>query len=75
MLIILPNERDGLKDVENKLNEIDLNDMSSKMYSQEVTVSLPKFKIEFDIVLNDNLKEVLNPRRFFPPYILIIFFS
>lgn len=58
MLIILPNKRNGLADLEAKLDQIDFADVSRNMYSQEVSVELPKFKIEFDINLNDPLKEV-----------------
>jgi serpin B len=63
MLIILPNTRTGLSALEGKLNTIDLGEISSKMYSQEVNVEIPKFKIEFDIELNEPLTKVssLNP--------------
>lgn len=58
MLIILPNSRTGLSALEGKLNTIDLGDLTKKMYSQEVNVEIPKFKIEFDIELNDPLTKV-----------------
>jgi serpin B len=58
MLIILPNTRTGLSALEGKLNTIDLGEISKKMYSQEVNVEIPKFKIEFDIELNDPLMKV-----------------
>ena len=58
MLIILPNSRTGLSALEAKLNTIDLGDISSKLYSQEVNVEIPKFKIEFDISLNEPLQKV-----------------
>lgn len=58
MLIILPNSKTGLSALEGKLNTIDLSEISSKLYSQEVNVEIPKFKIEFDITLNDPLKKV-----------------
>jgi serpin B len=58
MLIILPNDRNGLSALENKLSTVDLGEISSKMYSQEVNVELPKFKIEFDIELNEPLQKV-----------------
>lgn len=60
MLIILPNSRTGLSALEGKLNTINLGDISSKLYSQEVNVEIPKFKIEFDIKLNEPLKKVRN---------------
>lgn len=58
MFIILPNNRTGLAALESKLHTIDLSELSKKMYSQEVNVEIPKFKIEFDIELNDPLKKV-----------------
>lgn len=58
MLILLPNTRTGLSALEGKLNTIDLGEVSSKLWSQEVNVEIPKFKIEFDIELNEPLKKV-----------------
>ncbi|XP_070491252.1 antitrypsin-like isoform X4 [Chironomus tepperi] len=58
MMIILPNKRDGLANLEKKLGSVDFGDMSNRMYSQEVNVEIPKFKIEFDIQLNEPLKKM-----------------
>lgn len=58
MMIILPNKRTGLAELESKLNTVDLSDISSSLRSQEVNVELPKFKIEFDINLNEPLQKV-----------------
>lgn len=58
MMIILPNKRTGLGDVEQKLHLVDLSEISNGLRSQEVNVELPKFKIEFDIKLNEPLKKV-----------------
>lgn len=58
MLIILPNKRTGLADLEKNLHNVDLAEISRNMYSQEVNVELPKFKIEFDIELNEPLQKV-----------------
>jgi serpin B len=58
MLIILPNKRTGLAALESKLNTVDFGEITSQMYSEEVNVELPKFKIEFDIELTDPLKKV-----------------
>lgn len=63
MLIILPNSKTGLSALEGKLNTIDLSEISNKLYSQEVNVEIPKFKIEFDIELNEPLKKVRSPKR------------
>lgn len=57
-LIILPNERDGLPALERQLKDIDLQALSNKLYKQEVTVKLPKFKIESEFDLKDTLTEV-----------------
>jgi serpin B len=59
MMIILPNKRNGLADVESKLHTVDLSEISQTLRSQEVNVELPKFKIEFDIKLNEPLKKVI----------------
>lgn len=57
-LVILPNKRNGLPELESKLKDIDLNDLTSKLYKQEVNVKLPKFKIESSFQLKDILTEV-----------------
>lgn len=59
MLIVLPNKRTGLAELESKLHTIDLAEITSGMRSQEVNVELPKFKIEFDIELNEPLQKVM----------------
>lgn len=58
MLIILPNSKTGLPSLEAKLRSMDLFKLRQRMYSEEVIVSMPKFKIEFSIELNDVLSEV-----------------
>lgn len=58
MLIILPNDMEGLEKLENKLKAVDLNVISSKMSVQDVDVFLPKFRIEFDIDLKEPLMKV-----------------
>lgn len=65
MLIILPNKKTGLSDLESKLNTIDLSEITRSMYSQEVNVEIPKFKIEFDIELNEPLQKVFLLLRIF----------
>lgn len=59
MLIILPNKKEGLSALESQLHTIDLTALTAQMYSQEVIVTLPKFKIEYEISLNDVLKKVI----------------
>lgn len=58
MLILLPHEREGLAKLEENLQNIDIPDMITKMYSQEVEVFMPKFKIEFDLDLKDTLEKL-----------------
>lgn len=58
MMIILPNKRNGLSDVESKLHTVDLSAISNALTLQKIDVELPKFKIEFDIKLNEPLKKV-----------------
>ncbi|KAG5883832.1 hypothetical protein JTB14_033753 [Gonioctena quinquepunctata] len=58
MIIILPNERDGIKKLEEKLAQTDLTKITENMYMPEVIVSLPKFKIEQTIDLQDSLTEL-----------------
>ncbi|XP_055533855.1 serine protease inhibitor 42Dd-like isoform X4 [Wyeomyia smithii] len=64
MLIMLPNERDGLKKLEDTLLTIDIPYLMTKMYTQEVEVFLPKFKIEFDIDLQETLEKLGIKRMF-----------
>lgn len=57
-VIVLPNSRTGLPALEAKLKSSNLTEVFNQMYSQEVQVTIPKFKVEFDISLNDVLKKV-----------------
>lgn len=57
-LVILPNKRTGLSALENSLKNYDLSEVSKNLYSQEVDVTLPKFKIEFKIELKEALEKV-----------------
>jgi serpin B len=68
MVILLPNEIDGLAALEQKLPELDLKEILHRMRREEVEVSLPKFKLEKFIDLNDALKKVG-----YEPSLIIIF--
>lgn len=57
-LILLPNERDGLPQLEAQLDKINLSELSEKMYKQEVNVKIPKMKIESSFKLKEVLSEV-----------------
>lgn len=58
MLIVLPNKKDGLGELVAQLKDQDLAALSKKMRSTEVEVSLPKFKIEYDISLPEVLTKM-----------------
>ncbi|CAH2012557.1 unnamed protein product [Acanthoscelides obtectus] len=58
MIIILPNKRNGIHELEKKLATVDLSTITENMYKPEVKVSLPKFKIETDVMdLTQPLKD------------------
>ncbi|CAG9854047.1 unnamed protein product [Phyllotreta striolata] len=58
MIVILPNKRNGIDELEAKLANYDLSNITADMYKPEVIVALPKFKIEATIQLNDPLTEL-----------------
>jgi serpin B len=60
MFIILPNEKNGIGNLEKKLATMNLTDISKNMWSTEVNLALPKFKIEETIDLKDALTKVCN---------------
>uniref|UniRef100_A0A1L8DPL0 Putative serpin n=1 Tax=Nyssomyia neivai TaxID=330878 RepID=A0A1L8DPL0_9DIPT len=64
MLIILPNERDGLAALETALGKKDLSEITQQMYNTEVMVYLPKFKIEYEIELKNVLSKMGMERMF-----------
>lgn len=65
MVIILPNARDGIKNLESKLVDVDLSTITNNMDTVEVQVSLPKFKIETDMDLGEILTKVYVLIRFY----------
>jgi serpin B len=58
MIFILPNTRSGLTALESKLQNINFNDVYNEMFMDEVIIEIPKFKIEFEIKLNEALQKV-----------------
>ena len=59
LVIILPNEIDGLQKIESNLEKINFNYEDAKnSYKPEIILELPKFKIESTIELNPHLQEV-----------------
>lgn len=55
MFIILPNDVDGLSELESKLNTKILKSLVLHMKYTNIEVSMPKFKIETDLDLPDVL--------------------
>lgn len=58
MVIILPNQRNGLKALEAKLASTDITTLTNALYTAEVNVALPKFKIESKLDLKETLEQV-----------------
>lgn len=78
-LIILPDNRTGLADLESKLQYVNLADVSSQMSFDELEITIPKFAVEYEIKLNDVLKNVcrnvFNANFFTTSYLLQFFFK
>ena len=55
MLVLLPREKDGLPNLERQLTPDFLSKATKNMWEEQVTVHLPKFKIEAAFTLNDPL--------------------
>ncbi|XP_072941009.1 antichymotrypsin-2-like [Epargyreus clarus] len=67
MLIVLPDEVDGLEALMEKLKDLSILDSETKkMFEVEVAVSLPKFKIETTTDLKETLKK-MNVNKLFNP--------
>ncbi|ALC40555.1 Spn6, partial [Drosophila busckii] len=58
MLVLLPQEREGLKDLAEKLKTVNLVDLAGKLEVEEVQVKFPKFKVDYSIELADKLKQL-----------------
>ncbi|XP_043262033.1 antichymotrypsin-2-like isoform X3 [Colletes gigas] len=58
MVIILPNEINGLSEVEKKLQNINIADVLNEGFKGDVQLRLPKFKIESKIELNNVLQKL-----------------
>ncbi|KAF8773438.1 Serpin B4 like protein [Argiope bruennichi] len=55
MLILLPNEPDGLHALEDSLTPEKLADIQEKLERTKIDVSLPKFKLDFEEELSDEM--------------------
>lgn len=67
MVIVMPNEIDGLKDIENNLEKVyasiskdyeSFKNFHASFRQREIVLSLPKFQVETTIALNSHLQEV-----------------
>ncbi|KAJ3654867.1 hypothetical protein Zmor_014022 [Zophobas morio] len=58
LVIILPFKRDGIAELEKKLATVNLAKITNKVYNQPVTLTLPKFKFEQTIDLEDSLTKL-----------------
>ncbi|KAH8316657.1 hypothetical protein KR067_012808, partial [Drosophila pandora] len=58
MLIVLPDDKFGLQDLEARLKNIDLASIDEAMTIKDVDIFLPQFSIEFDVDLKDILKQL-----------------
>lgn len=59
LMIVLPNKKGGLSALETKMNQIDFIELSKSLHKIQLSnVTIPKFKIEFEINLNESLKKV-----------------
>lgn len=47
-VVVLPNKRTGLNELEKSLQTNDWKEISDQMRSQRVNVKIPKFKAEFE---------------------------
>lgn len=53
MIILLPDAKDGLKNLENNFSKIKLHEITKKMSTYDVNVKLPRFKIEQSFELGE----------------------
>ncbi|KAM7348237.1 intracellular coagulation inhibitor 1-like isoform 2-T3 [Cochliomyia hominivorax] len=56
LLIILPNEKDGISDLENNLDAYNLTDILESTREEHIKLILPKFKVNFNMELQEDLK-------------------
>lgn len=66
MLILLPDKKNGLSELEKQLPNIDLQDLLSKLKESTVNVDIPKFTFDKSLELNEVLKK-LNIKTMFGP--------
>lgn len=64
MVIVLPDEADGLPQLEKELSNAKLDEWLGFLRTKEVSVFLPKFKITFQLNLNETLSALGMPDAF-----------
>ncbi len=64
MVVLLPREKDGLKNIETALTTADLGDWLGRLRPQKVQVSFPKFKMTQQFALADTLSAMGMPAPF-----------
>jgi serine protease inhibitor len=58
MFILLPDDLEGIYNLEAGLHAVDLASIFRDMQSEELNVTIPKFKTETSLDLKSNLMEV-----------------
>lgn len=58
MILIVPNEKDGLKDLEEKLKSFDYKKLKLNSVYKTIELYLPKFKIEGNVDLKGPMSKV-----------------
>ena len=58
MFILLPKDAGGLPQLEKQLSETNLKKWIGKLGPHQMTITLPKFKVTSQFMLNDTLKEM-----------------
>uniref|UniRef100_A0A1A9W2W3 Serpin domain-containing protein n=1 Tax=Glossina brevipalpis TaxID=37001 RepID=A0A1A9W2W3_9MUSC len=58
MFVLLPGERDGLKNLAKQLKQVNLVDLAAKMHQEEVVVKFPKFTVNYQTELSEILKQM-----------------
>lgn len=57
-VVVLPNPSTNLEQLASKIKHVNLMDLFNQMRPQGISLSLPKFKVEYKIELNEVLKKV-----------------
>ncbi|KAH8415940.1 hypothetical protein KR222_004330, partial [Zaprionus bogoriensis] len=58
MIVVLPNSKTGLPELEKKLRTTKLSEISQQLHKTEVIVQLPKFKSELEVELTPAFKSL-----------------